>query len=362
MQNFLEQLLFTHTPSGYENLGKIRELIDQIICDERDCDALHNLYFTKGYESEFEDVKPFTVFISAHYDENAMQVVNITKEGMLHIINLGGLDRKTIEGSHVYVISDKWDENDVTQKKLIPGILGKKPIHKETKDEREKVDEYDKMCIDIGANSKEEVKELGIHVGSVIVFKKDVDLNFGPDGKKIVANALDDKIGIWAVTKAFNEIDSQVLKDKHIRVVMGWLSQEEVGLRGAIVAAKYLNPDVSIDVDVTFDTSKCTAISKEKHGDMELGKGVVFEYGPHCNYTLINDLKDLANKFAISYQESVAKAGGNNCAAIQMNAVNCSTAHLGIPIRNMHTQVEICHKDDVDNCADLIKLYIENLP
>ena len=184
---------------------------------------------------------------------------------------------------------------------------------------------------------------------------------FGTKKDRIVANALDDKIGIFAVTSAFNELDESVLCAKKIKVILGWLSQEEVGLRGAMIASNRIQPDISIDVDVTFDTSKCTAISNEKHGDMELGKGVVIEYGPHTNYTLIGDLKDVANKFALPYQESVAKAGGNNCSAIQLNSKDCATAHLGIPLRNMHTQVEMVHKDDVNVCADLIKLYIENM-
>ena len=217
------------------------------------------------------------------------------------------------------------------------------------------------MLVDIGAASKEEVAELGIHIGSVIVFKKDINMAFGTKKDRIVANALDDKIGIFAVTSAFNELDESILSAKKIKVILGWLSQEEVGLRGAMIASNRIQPDISIDVDVTFDTSKCTAISKEKCGDMELGKGVVIEYGPHTNYTLIGDLKDVANKFALPYQESVSKAGGNNCSAIQLNSKDCATAHLGIPLRNMHTQVEMVHKDDINTCADLIKLYIENM-
>jgi len=354
---FLIKLLYTHTPSGYERLCGIDQLQMYVNTPNiANVDKIWNQYFRKGYDGE----DALNVFISAHYDENALQVVNITKEGMLHIINLGGLDRKTIEGSWVYVISDNWDDVDTTTKKLIPGIIGKKPIHKESEDERKTVDEYDKIIVDIGANSADEVKELGIHVGSVIVFKKEVNCHFGIDQKKIVANALDDKIGIYCVTEAFNQINEDYLKEHKICLTLGWLTQEEVGLRGATIAGK-LNPDISIDVDVTFDTSKCTAISKEKCGNIELGKGVVLEYGPHGQYVLMNDLKDIANKFAISYQEAVAKPGGNNCHAIQMNAKDCATAHLGIPQRNMHTQVEMCHWDDVLNCIDLIKNYIETL-
>ena len=100
-KEFLKVLLYTHTPSGYERLCDIDDLNQYVNCEIKYTDNIWNQYFIKGSNNE----NALTILISAHYDENAMQVVNITKEGMLHITNLGGLDRKTIEGSYVYVIS-----------------------------------------------------------------------------------------------------------------------------------------------------------------------------------------------------------------------------------------------------------------
>lgn len=352
-KEFLKKLLNTHTPSGYETQFSLNE--DSEVCyyphGSFTRDNIDNIIWHKG--STNEDAK--VIMISAHYDENALQVSKINKNGMLHIVNLGGLDRKTIEGSHVLVKSDIIVGG---VKRNIPGIIGKTAIHKETKEEREKTDQFKDILVDIGYESEDKVKEAGVHVGSLIVFKKDINIEFGEKGNYIVANALDDKIGVYCVTEAFNRIDEDYLVKNNISLYLVWCSQEEVGLRGATVISKQLNPDVSIDVDVTFDTD----VYKGQANDsiVKLGSGVVLDYGPQSRYNLLEELKQLANNYAISYQEAVAKPGGNNCHAIQMNSKNCLTAHLGIPNRNMHTQVEMCHWDDVNSCIDLIETYINN--
>lgn len=363
-KDFLRELIKTHTPSGYENYflnspGSV--LLNYVLCGEHEIDPIKNIVFSKGSN----DPDATKIMISAHWDENAMQVSNITKKGLLHIVNLGGLDRKTIEGSHVYVVSDKYvqfDEHTEPPKtvfELVPGVVGKKPIHKETKEEREKVDEYENIIVDIGCNSKEEVEELGIGIGAIVVFKKDYNIEFGYDKKHIVANGLDDKIGIYCVTEAFNQLDENYLKERNYKVYLVWCSQEEVGLRGATTISQCIDPDISIDVDVVFDNTYYKA--KANENEIRLGKGVVIDYGPHINFQLAKDLKTTANNFAINYQEEVSKPGGNNCHAIQMNSKKCATAHLGIPQRNMHTQVEMCHCDDVEACVNLITSYINEV-
>lgn len=355
-KEFLNELLNTHTPSGYETRFQLCEGNQNVLYYPHGSftrDNIDNIIWVKG---SLEPKK--VIMISAHYDENALQVSNITKDGMLHIVNLGGLDRKTIEGSHVWVQSDNIDMKD-QKHQLYPGVIGKNPIHKETQEDREKVDKYKDILVDIGCTSQEQVKDVGIHVGSLIVFNKEVNCEFGPRKNRIVANDLDDKIGIYCVTEAFNNIDEQFLLKNNIRLYLVWCSQEEVGLRGATVISKQLNPDISIDVDVTFDTE----IYKGNANDslVKLGGGVVFDYGPQSRYNLLDELKRIANNYAIDYQEAVAKPGGNNCHAIQMNSKNCLTAHLGIPNRNMHTQVEMCDWNDVDSCINLITTYINSL-
>jgi len=351
---FFRELLFLHTPSGYEKFcnPNLEILLSKWIPTiPYKIDNIGNITWKRGSMND----DALKIMLSAHYDENALQVVNVRDDGMLNVINLGGIDKKTILGSHVYVVSDRFDNN---KRVFIPGIIGKKPIHKETKEEREKVDDFDQILVDIGAKSKDEVRNTGIHVGSPIVFKKNADISFGINNNLIVSNGLDDKVGIYIISHVFNIINDEDLINKNIQLILCWTSQEEVGLRGAGISAKQINPDISIDVDVTFDTSKSTAISKAKCGDIELGKGVTLEYGPHTNYNIVADLKDICNRYALCYQEQVSKVGGNNTSAIQSNSLNCLSAHLGIPQKNMHTQVEVCHWDDIKSCIDLIIYYI----
>ena len=352
---FLKDLILTHTPSGYENLFlqfTENNVLNYISTDFR-VDKIKNIMFHKGTNNE----NSTRIVISAHYDENALQVSAITKNGLIKVMNLGGLDLKTIQGSYVEIITNNFDEAGLPI--CINGIIGKKPIHKESKEEREKVDEYDKLFVDIGCNSVEEVKELGVNIGNPIVFSKQLNLNFGKDQKHLVGNALDDKIGIYAVSKAFLEIDENILIENNISLYLTWCSQEEVGLRGASIMAKNLNPEISIDVDVCFDNSYYK--HKDNENEIKIGNGVVLDYGPHCDLDLVNSIKILASNYALSFQEEVTKPGGNNTDKIQLNSQFCSSIHLGIPCRNMHTQVEMCHADDVESCIDLIKIFVEEL-
>lgn len=351
---FFQELLHLHTPSGYEKfcnpnleilLNKWIPLIPFKI------DNIGNIIWKRGSTNS----DALKIMISAHYDENALQVINITDDGMLNITNLGGIDRKTIYGSHLFVVSDRFEESS---RALVPAIIGKKPIHKESKDERGKIEEYEDILVDIGASSKEDVINSGIHIGSPVVFKKNVDLSFGTKNNLVLSNGLDDKVGVYIISHIFNVITNDELINKNIQLIMCWTSQEEVGLRGSTVIAKNINPDISIDVDVTFDTSKSSHISKSAVGDVELGKGVVLEYGPHSNFNLLAKFKDIANRYALPYQEYVAKSGGNNTSAIQTNSLNCMSVQLSIPQKNMHTPVEICNWDDIKSCMDIILYYI----
>lgn len=355
---FFNHLLASDTPSGFERFGhnealasclEFIEIVPQI-------DNIDNVIFKKGSSSE--DAK--RIMISAHYDENAFIVTNVTDNGMLHIVKLGGSDNKTTEGSWVNVITDKIDENSyVGEHVRIPGVIGKKAIHVESSEDRKKTDDPEEFLVNIGYTSKEKVTELGIHPGSPVVFYKKFDTKFGENELFVVGNALDDKIGIWCVTKAFLDIDEEKLKEKNICLYLVWCSQEEVGLRGARAVASEINPNVSIDVDVTHDNKIYKGAKNASH--VELGKGVVIEYSCASRYNLAQALREVANRWALPYQEAAEKLGGNDCAAIQLSSKNCLTAHLGIPNANMHTQVEMCHWDDINSCIDLIVKYIEEI-
>lgn len=351
MEKLLKELVECSTPSGFESVGNIKEIASRYI-GNAEFDSINNLVFLKG--SKREDA--IKVMISAHYDENGFIVSDITKEGFLKVIACGGSDPKTREGSYVKVISSNIDEHG--NRIAYTGVIGKKAIHLETTEDRKKVDTIEDMIIDIGF-AKEDMRHIGVYIGSPVVFEKSFNDKFGKDGKYIVGNALDDKIGVYCITKVYDILDEELLIKANIAVYCVWCSQEEVGLRGAQKISKNINPDISIDIDVCHDT---LAFGGPKNqSKCELGKGVCIEHSPATNEKLVQEFREIAEKYIIDYQDYASKAGSNNCSAIQLNSENCKAIHLAIPNRNMHTQVEMCQWDDVDNCISLMSAYITQL-
>ena len=138
------------------------------------------------------------------------------------------------------------------------------------------------------------------------------------------------------------------------------MAQEETGLRGSKVAARRINPDISIDIDVCPVTGKEYDIDPAKYGDIKFGKGVVIENGPGKSPRIVKKLIKLAKENNIPYQLGVCRAGGTNTSAIQEHAGDCETVLLSLCNQNMHQANEICHWDDVEACIDLIVKYLES--
>ena len=130
--------------------------------------------------------------------------------------------------------------------------------------------------------------------------------------------------------------------------------QEEVGLRGAKIAASRVDPDISIDLDVSFATDEGRSIKEIPAGSIKLGSGPILSYGPDKDYGLMKDLAGLG----VKVQETVTSAGGTNTSAIQLNSRNVKTALISIPQRNMHTPVEVCSWSDLEACSDLLFKYL----
>ena len=178
-----------------------------------------------------------------------------------------------------------------------------------------------------------------------------------------VANGLDDKIGVFVAEEIFR----YVVDEKHLprnwknkyTVYCLAATQEETGCRSVCVAAKKINPDISIDFDVTFATDGDSGFDKHKYGDISLGKGPVICYGPEKSYRLNMILRDNAYK----YQESAGGAGGTNTDNIQKFSEDCETTLVSIPNRSMHTRVEVCDWRDVQDAVDMVSrcIILENL-
>ena len=346
-EEFLRKLLLTDSPSGYEE--EAQYLISNYL-NGREGAGLNStsFYFESGTQVEQQGNGPKKIMISAHYDEIGFQVQYITESGMLCLSPLGGLDLKILPGQVVKFHSSKTGY-DVT------GIIGKSPIHIERPDERGTLStEIQNYLVDIGAENKEEAKEL-ISIGDYGVVESVPMINFGKN--RIMGRALDDKIGVYIMTQVAKELAHYPIPEKY-SILYAIFPQEETGLRGAKQAVSHINPDMSIDIDVMFATDEGRGISKEKYGEISLGKGPLINHGPDKNSELNRTLLKVAEENNISIQEIVTRCGGTNTDAIWIGAENCKTTHLGIPLRNMHTPVEVVDWRDVDSA---IKLLVETI-
>jgi endoglucanase len=337
-KNFLGSLLSAPSPSGFEE--EATKVYDNYMSEFAKHEFTDNMGNSVYSLADISKPTKKRIMISGHIDSIGLMVSNITEDGLLNIASNGGIDKKTLPGSVVIVLSE------VGPKK---GIIGKKPIHVETSEERDKVDSLKDLTVDVGGDLE------GIHVGTLIIFERNYDLEFGKDKKYIIGPDLDDKIGVY--------ITSQVLeKAGAIPGVLLYgvsMVQEEVGLRGAAAVSKSINPDISIDIDVTFETHQ-SGLSKSEYGDIKLGSGPVIEWGADKSRSLNNELLEISKKHNIPIQHEATRPGGTNTDAIQIMSKDCITTHIAIPLKNMHTQVEMISWDDVNNCIDLIVELLRN--
>lgn len=349
-KEFLEKLLKSQSPSGYETEA-LNVFSDY--CSEFSrldfVDSMNNTCFS------FWDLNlaEKTIMISAHIDELGFQVTYINENGLLNFVPLGGIDIKTLFGAKIKLFGKNGEK--------IIGVIGKEPIHTEDKDKRMGYTlKYENLTIDIGAENKEEALKL-VDIGTVGTYADDPYINFG--NNRICSRGLDDKIGIYICACVFKKLKEEGYCDKNTKynILCVANSQEEFGLRGALVTAKRINPDISIDVDVTFSTCDNKGVEKEIYGELILGKGPVISIGPNNNNELVNLAKKVATNNNIDTQFGITRPGGTNTSAIQVNSINCKTLLISIPIRSMHTQVEICDKRDVDGAINLISSIVNNI-
>lgn len=235
----------------------------------------------------------------------------------------------------------------------IKGVIGKKPIHVEYDDNsKNELIPIEDLLVDIGAETKDEALEI-IEPGSRVVFEANYIERLGKN--RFASKGLDDKIGVFIVAEVLRNLAhtyTDLFDDYTFYGVAN--TQEEVGLRGAMVTSKRINPDVSIDIDVTFATDEGRGIKPESYGDIKLGKGPVIISGPDKSWELRKRMIDVAELETIPYQLAASYAGGTNTSAIQEGAMDCETILISIPQRNMHTQVEVCDYRDIEGAINLI--------
>lgn len=324
----LEKLCTVEGISGDE--GSVREIIINEIkpfADEIKTDNLGNIIvFKKG-----KNRAKAKLMLSAHMDEVGFMVTDITSDGYLKFDEVGGLDRRVVLGKTVTVGKNK-----------VNGVIGVKPIHLSKSDERTAVPKYGEMYIDIGATSKDDALS-GVSYGDSVNFNSIYENN----GYTIKSKAIDDRFGCLALIEL---IKSELEYDMYFVFAV----QEEVGLRGAKVAAYSVDPDFAIVAETT--TAADIAGVEETRQVCNLGDGAVISV---MDRRTIYDKRmsemafECAKETGAKAQYKRAVAGGNDSGVIHQSRGGVKTLAISLPCRYLHSSVTVAN---VSDCDDIIKI------
>ncbi len=284
--------------------------------------------------------------VVGHIDEIGLIVTHISDEGFLHFIGVGGWDAQILVGQRLDVI---------TRDGVIPGVIGKKPIHLLRDEERKKVAEIKDMHIDVGAKDGDEAREL-VRVGDVAVITGDpIDL---PNGR-LASRALDNRLGAFVALETARLVAEAGGAPGEVVAVAP--VQEEITFGGAHTTAFAVEPDVAVVVDVTHATD-APGIEVKEIGKHELGSGPVIERGSTISPAVFELLHDTAEAEGIPFTVSAsARFTGTDADAIHVSRSGVPTGVVSIPLRYMHSPVELVALDDVQAAARLIAAFASRL-
>ncbi|MFO7917129.1 MAG: M42 family metallopeptidase [Anaerolineae bacterium] len=306
--------------------------------DEQRVDALGNLITLKR-GTRPPHVPRRSIMLAAHMDEIGLMVTDFD-EGFLRFTTVGGVDTRTILGQEVTVHG----------KRPLPGIVASRPPHVLPEKEREKTMPLEKLFIDVGASS-EQIKEL-VQVGDFITMRRDfLSLAKGYASGK----ALDDRAGVVTLVGCIKALSTMQHSWDVYAVAT---SQEEVGLRGAMVSAYGTAPDIAIAVDVGFGQQQ----GVEEKESISMDGGGAIGIGPNFHPLMVQRLIETAEEYEVKHQrEIVPGRSGTDAWAIQVAREGIPTALISIPLRYMHTSVETVCLKDIDRISRLMALFIAEL-
>lgn len=325
---------------GFEK--RIRELVVKEVTplvDELSIDNLGNVITLKRAVNNPEGKK---AMVGAHMDEIGFIVTHIDDNGFVRFHTLGGFDPKTLTAQRV-IIHGKED---------VIGVMGSKPIHVMTSEEKNKVAKTSDYFIDLG-RTKEEVEKL-ISVGDPITRERElIEM-----GDCVNCKSIDNRVSVFVLIETLRE-----LGDVPYDVYGVFTVQEEVGIRGANVSAHTINPDFGFGLDTTIAFDLPGAQPHEKV--TELGKGTaikIMDASTICDYRMVAYMKKTANDKGIDWQPEILTAGGTDTAGIQrMGKDGAISGAVSIPTRHLHQVIEMAHKADIRASVELLKACLENL-
>ncbi|MGD1847101.1 MAG: M42 family metallopeptidase [Salibacteraceae bacterium] len=335
----LKEICETAGAPGFEQRMRAlvwREVIDLV--DEVSTDNLGNITaFRKGKSDK-------KVMVAAHIDEIGFIITHIDEEGFLRFHTLGGFDPKTLVAQRVVVHG---------RKDLI-GVMGSKPIHVMTTEERGRMPKTTDFFIDLGL-PKTEVEKL-VRVGDPVTRERElIEM-----GDCVNCKSIDNRVSVFVLIQALKDLKGKPLPfDLHAVFTV----QEEVGVRGASVASLAIQPDFGICIDTTiaYDVPG----SRPQEQITRLGKGTavkIMDATAICDYRMVTFLRETADKNNITWQSEILTAGGTDSSGIQrMSAGGAISGAISIPTRNIHQVIEMAHKSDIQGAIDLLVHGLLNL-
>ena len=338
---FLEQLVATPSPSGYEQRAQklMRERMAGF-ADEVRTDVHGNVIAVLNPDA------PLRVMLAGHVDEIGLMVKHITDGGYLYVTQIGGVDPVVAVAQRVTVHGPKG---------AVPGVIGRVAIHLTDKEDRGKPMKIHELWVDIGAKNKKDAEKV-IRIGDPITFDAGpVHLRNG----LLAARAFDDRMGAFAVAETLRK-----LKGKKLRVAVYGVStvQEEVGLRGARTSAYGIDPHAGIAIEVGHATDT-PGVDKNRVGDFPCGKGPIISRGANINPALHKMILAAAKRAKIKIQhEGVPGGTGTDANAMQVTRAGVATALVAVPCRYMHSPCEIVSIRDLDQASTLLARLLADMP
>ena len=335
--SFFRNYINTPSPVGFEHTGQrlwidyIRPFVDDI--------------FTDPYGTAVGVINPqaeFKVVIEAHVDEISWFVNYVTNEGLIYLKRNGGVDHQIAPGQRVIIHGKKGP---------VKAVFGWPAIHTRINTpDKEPAAKVENLFLDCGARNKKELEDLGVRVGSVVTYQDGFD-ELAYD--YYIGRAFDNRIGGFMIAEV-----ARLLRENKKKLPFGLYVvnavQEEIGLRGAEMIARRIKPNVAIITDVTHDTTT-PMINKMIEGDTSCGKGPSLSFGPAVHNKLLQLVEDVAERSEIPVQlRTVSRSTGTDTDSFAYANDGCPSVLISIPLRYMHTTVEMLHRSDIENTIRLM--------
>lgn len=340
-KSFLFELLETPSPTGFEMPGqKVWAKYIGKFADTVECDAYGSTWATlKGKSDRL-------VMLEAHADEIGYMIKHITKDGFLYLDRVGGSDSATGRGRRLQILGDKG---------IVEGIIGNTAIHlRRDSLGSEKAPKVHELWVDVGASSAKDVGKLGLRVGHSAVYV-DGPMDLGRD--RLVSRAVDNRVGGFIIAQALKKIAASKAKPNFTIVCLNAV-QEEIGGYGAKMATYRLQPDVCLCTDVTHATDT-PGLSAPMYGEVNLGGGPALTHGSANHPVVVDRLIDVAKKQKITLQhEASGRFTGTDTDSIYHSREGVPSALVSLPLRCMHSVVEMAHYGDIQETIDLMADFV----